>query len=225
MCSFKEWAGAFHMHFQYIFFDYLFLELKLNGEQNTSTIRGVGGTSVGRYKYDRERKLGHRRVGDGGEITYKKIQSSHIMGSIQLGIQHTVSKRQITTCSNKCLNVSVLLSPWQVGSLASKPKRDLLMMDFWELETISFPPDGSTLTPAHHFSEFRFKIYAPIAFRYFRDLFGIQPDDFLVNRNSNLVCANWPNIVLMTLAYYSCQCARPHYVNYPIRVHPVRYFT
>lgn len=68
----------------------------------------------------------------------------------------------------------------QVGSLASKPKRDLLMMDFWELETISFPPEGSTLTPAHHFSEFRFKIYAPIAFRYFRDLFGIQPDDFLV---------------------------------------------
>lgn len=65
---------------------------KLNGEQNTSTIRGVGGTSVGRYKYDRERKLGHRRVGDGGEITYKKIQSSHIMGSIQLGIQHTVSR-------------------------------------------------------------------------------------------------------------------------------------
>lgn len=69
----------------------------------------------------------------------------------------------------------------QVGSLASKPKRDLLMMDFWELETISFPPEGSSLTPAHHYSEFKFKIYAPIAFRYFRDLFGIQPDDFMVN--------------------------------------------
>lgn len=68
----------------------------------------------------------------------------------------------------------------QVGSLASKPKRDLLMMDFWEMETISFPPDGSSMTPAHHYSEFRFKIYAPIAFRYFRDLFGIQPDDFMV---------------------------------------------
>lgn len=64
--------------------------------------------------------------------------------------------------------------------MASKPKRDLLMMDFWEMETISFPPDGSSMTPAHHYSEFRFKIYAPIAFRYFRDLFGIQPDDFMV---------------------------------------------
>lgn len=54
------------------------------------------------------------------------------------------------------------------------------MMDFFEIETISFPENGSNLTPAHHFNEFRFKIYAPIAFRYFRDLFGIQPDDFMV---------------------------------------------
>lgn len=36
---------------------------------------------------DRERKIGHRRVGVGGEITYKKIQSTQIMGSIQLGIK------------------------------------------------------------------------------------------------------------------------------------------
>lgn len=60
---------------------------QLNGDQNAATRPSH---NVGRYKYDRERKLGHRRVGDGGEITYKKIQSSHIMGSIQLGIQHTV---------------------------------------------------------------------------------------------------------------------------------------
>ncbi|XP_036330199.1 phosphatidylinositol 4-phosphate 5-kinase type-1 alpha isoform X2 [Rhagoletis pomonella] len=84
------------------------------------------------------------------------------MGSIQLGIQHTV------------------------GSLASKPKRDLLMMDFFEIESITFPPEGSSLTPAHHYSEFRYKIYAPIAFRYFRDLFGIQPDDFMMS-----MCS-WP---------------------------------
>lgn len=104
-----------------------------------------------------EKKIGHRRVAEGGEVTYKKIQSKQIMGSIQLGIQHTV------------------------GSLASKPKRDLLMNDFWEMETISFPPDGSSITPAHHYSDFRFKVYAPIAFRYFRDLFGIAPDDFLMS--------------------------------------------
>lgn len=41
-------------------------------------------------KSDKEKKIGHRRVGEDGGITYKKIQTSTIMGSIQLGIQHTV---------------------------------------------------------------------------------------------------------------------------------------
>ncbi|KAK7789311.1 hypothetical protein R5R35_013285 [Gryllus longicercus] len=114
-------------------------------------------TGISRHKSERERKIGHRRVGVGGEITYKKIQTSQIMGSIQLGIQHAV------------------------GGLASKPERDLLMQDFMTVETTNFPSDGSSHTPAHHFSEFRFRTYAPIAFRYFRDLFGIQPDDFLIS--------------------------------------------
>ncbi|XP_032456487.1 phosphatidylinositol 4-phosphate 5-kinase type-1 alpha isoform X13 [Nasonia vitripennis] len=113
--------------------------------------------SVSRNKSEKERKIGHRRVGVGGEITYKKIQTTQIMGSIQLGIQHAI------------------------GGLASKPERDLLMQDFMTVETTNFPHEGSNHTPAHHFSEFKFKNYAPIAFRYFRDLFGIQPDDFLMS--------------------------------------------
>uniref|UniRef100_U3IBN5 Phosphatidylinositol-4-phosphate 5-kinase type 1 gamma n=1 Tax=Anas platyrhynchos platyrhynchos TaxID=8840 RepID=U3IBN5_ANAPP len=39
--------------------------------------------------------------------------------------------------------------------------------------------EGSNLTPAHHYADFRFKTYAPVAFRYFRELFGIRPDDYL----------------------------------------------
>lgn len=150
-----------------------------------------------RPKSDKERKIGHRRVGEGGEITYKKIQTTQIMGSIQLGIQHTV------------------------GSLASKPRRDLLMMDFWELETISFPPEGSSMTPAHHFSEFKFKIYAPIAFRYFRDLFGIQPDDFMVS----LVGEIFRDRILLyyLLSLHRCQCVHPHCGSSRIRVRPGRY--
>lgn len=119
-------------------------------------LANVARTKAEREK-DRERKIGHRRVGVGGEITYKKIQTSQIMGSIQLGIQHAV------------------------GGLASKPERDLLMQDFMTVETTNFPSEGSNHTPAHHYSEFKFKNYAPIAFRYFRDLFGIQPDDFLMS--------------------------------------------
>ncbi|KAI8441525.1 hypothetical protein MSG28_015113 [Choristoneura fumiferana] len=68
-----------------------------------------------------------------------------------------------------------------IGGLASKPERDLLMQDFMTVETTNFPHEGSNHTPAHHYSEFKFKTYAPIAFRYFRDLFGIQPDDFLMS--------------------------------------------
>ncbi|XP_069796476.1 phosphatidylinositol 4-phosphate 5-kinase type-1 alpha-like isoform X3 [Narcine bancroftii] len=53
------------------------------------------------------------------------------------------------------------------------------MQDFYVVESIFFPGEGSNLTPAHHYSDFRFKTYAPVAFRYFRELFGIRPDDYL----------------------------------------------
>uniref|UniRef100_A0A8C5VC08 Phosphatidylinositol-4-phosphate 5-kinase type 1 gamma n=1 Tax=Microcebus murinus TaxID=30608 RepID=A0A8C5VC08_MICMU len=81
--------------------------------------------------------------------------SSTLKGAIQLGIGYTV------------------------GNLSSKPERDVLMQDFYVVESIFFPSEGSNLTPAHHFQDFRFKTYAPVAFRYFRELFGIRPDDYL----------------------------------------------
>uniref|UniRef100_A0A8C6LRV5 Phosphatidylinositol-4-phosphate 5-kinase type 1 gamma n=1 Tax=Nothobranchius furzeri TaxID=105023 RepID=A0A8C6LRV5_NOTFU len=103
----------------------------------------------------REKKIGHRRVDASGETTYKKTTSSALKGAIQLGIGYTV------------------------GNLSSKPERDVLMQDFYVVESIFFPSEGSNLTPAHHFPDFRFKTYAPVAFRYFRELFGIRPDDYL----------------------------------------------
>uniref|UniRef100_A0A669DDD8 Phosphatidylinositol-4-phosphate 5-kinase type 1 gamma n=1 Tax=Oreochromis niloticus TaxID=8128 RepID=A0A669DDD8_ORENI len=147
-----------------------------------------------------EKKIGHRRVDASGETTYKKVflllfcffaclslntvcrfswhhdfnclpptpwsvalffvvrlqtTSSALKGAIQLGIGYTV------------------------GNLSSKPERDVLMQDFYVVESIFFPSEGSNLTPAHHFPDFRFKTYAPVAFRYFRELFGIRPDDYL----------------------------------------------
>lgn len=48
--------------------------------------------------------------------------------------------------------------------------------------------EGSNLTPAHHFQDFRFKTYAPVAFRYFRELFGIRPDDYLVSVSVGCRC-------------------------------------
>ncbi|KAM3865970.1 phosphatidylinositol 4-phosphate 5-kinase type-1 gamma-like [Diretmus argenteus] len=103
-----------------------------------------------------EKKIGHRRVDAiSGETTYKRTTSSALKGAIQLGIGYTV------------------------GNLSSKPERDVLMQDFYVVESIFFPSEGSNLTPAHHYPDFRFKTYAPVAFRYFRELFGIRPDDYL----------------------------------------------
>ncbi|XP_050177351.1 phosphatidylinositol 4-phosphate 5-kinase type-1 gamma isoform X5 [Myiozetetes cayanensis] len=101
------------------------------------------------------KKIGHRSVDASGETTYKKTTSSTLKGAIQLGIGYTV------------------------GNLSSKPERDVLMQDFYVVESIFFPSEGSNLTPAHHYADFRFKTYAPVAFRYFRELFGIRPDDYL----------------------------------------------
>ncbi|XP_063056570.1 phosphatidylinositol 4-phosphate 5-kinase type-1 gamma isoform X2 [Engraulis encrasicolus] len=111
--------------------------------------------SSGMPVYAQGKKIGHRGVDASGETTYKKTTSSALKGAIQLGIGYTV------------------------GNLSSKPERDVLMQDFYVVESIFFPSEGSNLTPAHHFPDFRFKTYAPVAFRYFRELFGIRPDDYL----------------------------------------------
>ncbi|XP_068191834.1 phosphatidylinositol-4-phosphate 5-kinase, type I, beta a [Antennarius striatus] len=98
---------------------------------------------------------------DGGITTsnapkaHKKPTPSALKGAIQLGIGYAV------------------------GNLSSKPDRDVLMQDFSVVETVFLPSEGSNLTPAHHFPDFRLKTYAPLAFRYFRELFGIKPDDYL----------------------------------------------
>lgn len=115
----------------------------------------VDGRAKGRLS-ERDRKIGHRRINETGQVSYKKIETNQLMGSIQLGIQASI------------------------GGLANSPDRDILMQDFRTVETTPFPKNGSKQTPAHPYADFTFRTYAPAAFRYFRDLFGIQPDDFMV---------------------------------------------
>ncbi|XP_041825911.1 phosphatidylinositol-4-phosphate 5-kinase, type I, beta a isoform X1 [Melanotaenia boesemani] len=86
---------------------------------------------------------------------HRKPTAAALKGAIQLGIGYAV------------------------GNLSSKPDRDVLMQDFSVVESVFLPSEGSNLTPAHHFPDFRLKTYAPLAFRYFRELFGIKPDDYL----------------------------------------------
>ncbi|XP_041667394.1 phosphatidylinositol-4-phosphate 5-kinase, type I, beta a isoform X2 [Cheilinus undulatus] len=86
---------------------------------------------------------------------HKKLTPAALKGAIQLGIGYAV------------------------GNLSSKPDRDVLMQDFSVVESVFLPSEGSNQTPAHHYPDFRLKTYAPLAFRYFRELFGIKPDDYL----------------------------------------------
>ncbi|ESN92482.1 hypothetical protein HELRODRAFT_194206 [Helobdella robusta] len=135
------------------------IEVDPGSSVSGSPAAGVHGKNDRHYgtMHDRTKKLGHRRVNEDGSVTYKKKTTTELMSAIQLGIGQSIT------------------------SLSSKPKRDLLLQDFSIVETVFFPKDGSSSTPPHEYSDFRFKTYAPVAFRYFRELFGIQPDDFLIS--------------------------------------------
>ncbi|XP_057211244.1 phosphatidylinositol-4-phosphate 5-kinase, type I, alpha, a isoform X5 [Triplophysa rosa] len=129
--------------------------LQQRGTPGTRKMASLEGLSISASSQTNKRTMGHRGIDPTGETTYKKTTSSALKGAIQLGITHTV------------------------GSLSQKPERDVLMQDFEVVESIFFPSQGSSSTPGHHHGDFRFKTYAPIAFRYFREMFGIRPDDYL----------------------------------------------
>lgn len=81
------------------------------------------------------------------------------MYAIQLGLRHAVRGR------------------------SEKPERDILMRDFKTIESQYFSFQGSEQIPdAHRYSDFRFESFAPVAFHYFRNLFCIHPQEFLVRK-------------------------------------------
>jgi len=108
------------------------------------------------FKRFQKQKLGHRKVDEHGQVTFKTIETSQICESLQLGIRCSISRSNV-------------------------PERDVLMKDFVDIEITDFPSKGTNTMPAHKFDDFKFKTYAPNAFRYFRELFGIPTEDFLVS--------------------------------------------
>lgn len=112
---------------------------------------------IGKYRKLENLISGHYRSNSDVKTTQKNMKTMKIMASVQLGIHHSI------------------------GSLASKPERDLLMNDFMVVESTNFASEGSSRTPAHNYSQFVFKTYAPIAFRYFRELFRIPTEDYLIS--------------------------------------------
>ena len=117
-------------------------------------------------------KLGHRREED-GVVSYKKIVTSELMGSIQLGLTHVIGMYNKWNSHTE----STETGHYRFGTL--EKKRDVLITDFKLIETTSFPKSGSSTTPAHYYKEFQFGCYAPFVFHKFRHLYQILPDLYL----------------------------------------------
>ncbi|CAF1123799.1 unnamed protein product [Rotaria sordida] len=110
----------------------------------------IDGVDIGK-----KHKLGHLRIDTQGNVTFKRLPITQLVEALQLGIQYTV------------------------GGLQAKAAHDVLYQDFLTVEIIHFPREGTKTTPAHRFNDFTIRSYAPVAFRHFRELFNIRPDEFL----------------------------------------------
>ena len=102
-------------------------QTRTNHERSASVFGGDAGASSALS--DKERKIGHRRVNEAGEVSFKKVSTNQLMGSIQLGIGQAI------------------------GALNKYDERDLLMQDFMTVETTHFAKSGSSQTPAHSFRD------------------------------------------------------------------------
>jgi hypothetical protein len=58
-----------------------------SSQQTAVTLQPPGHLSI------KSKKLGHRRVTEDGEVTYKKFETTQLIGSIQLGIQFSVGSQ------------------------------------------------------------------------------------------------------------------------------------
>lgn len=93
-----------------------------------------------------------------GETIYKGHRSYDLMLNLQLGIR------------------------WSVSRNARDPAlKDLPTSVFSEKVKQLFPRDGSKATPPHPSADFKWKDYCPMAFRQLREVFNIDPGDYMLS--------------------------------------------
>ncbi|KAJ7959096.1 Phosphatidylinositol 4-phosphate 5-kinase [Quillaja saponaria] len=97
-----------------------------------------------------------------GQMISKGHKNYDLMLNLQLGIRYSVGK-----------HASILR---QLKPSDFDPKEK-----FWT----RFPPEGSKLTPPHQSVEFRWKDYCPMVFRHLRELFQVDPADYML-----AICGN-----------------------------------
>ncbi|GAB4861382.1 Phosphatidylinositol 4-phosphate 5-kinase 1 [Ancistrocladus abbreviatus] len=97
-----------------------------------------------------------------GETISKGHKNYDLMLNLQVGIRYSVGKH------------ASILRNLKPSDFDPKEK-------FWT----RFPPEGSKMTPPHQSSEFRWKDYCPMVFRHLRELFQIDPADYMM-----AICGN-----------------------------------
>ncbi|KAL3135393.1 hypothetical protein ABBQ32_007577 [Trebouxia sp. C0010 RCD-2024] len=93
-----------------------------------------------------------------GETIYKGHRSYDLMLNLQLGIR------------------------WSISRNARDPVlKELPTSVFSEKVKQLFPRDGSKATPPHPSADFKWKDYCPMAFRQLREVFNIDPGDYMLS--------------------------------------------
>uniref|UniRef100_A0A5B6Z6H5 Phosphatidylinositol 4-phosphate 5-kinase n=1 Tax=Davidia involucrata TaxID=16924 RepID=A0A5B6Z6H5_DAVIN len=97
-----------------------------------------------------------------GQTISKGHKNYDLMLNLQLGIRYSVGKH------------ASILRELKPSDFDPKEK-------FWT----RFPPEGSKITPPHQSVEFRWKDYCPLVFRHLRELFQVDPADYML-----AICGN-----------------------------------
>lgn len=135
-------------------------------------------------KLEQETTIGHTDT----SVMHKNVLCVYVS---RISIQHICMNNQFVSPILIIFNLMVLLisfSDQLIYSIGWFVYSKLIIyftsiVKSWQSVSPILYSEGSNLTPAHHYPDFRFKTYAPLAFRYFRELFGIKPDDYLVRRH------------------------------------------
>nr|GMC93136.1 phosphatidylinositol 4-phosphate 5-kinase 1-like [Ipomoea batatas] len=97
-----------------------------------------------------------------GQPISKGHKNYDLVISLQLGVRYSVEKHDAIGC--------------ELRNADFDPN-----VKFWT----RFPPEGSKCTPLHQAPDFKWKDYCPMVFKRLRDLFGINPADYMAALCSN----------------------------------------
>ncbi|KAL9268922.1 Phosphatidylinositol 4-phosphate 5-kinase 1-like protein [Drosera capensis] len=126
--------------------------------------------------------------GEKGDVVCEFVENVEVVKRKGRSLTRVVEegRKPGVTISNGHKNYDLMLNlqlgiRYSVGKHASI-LRNLKQIDFDPKEKFwtRFPPEGSKLTPPHQSTEFRWKDYCPMVFRHLRELFQIDPADYMM---------------------------------------------